>query len=213
MSSNRETLHSFYNGAGGRLRRCGEQRGRLPLQHLQLRNALRACRANPCRGVRRNPQPPRTRYVEHEELKDAIDSAPEEFQDFLGALYLTGLRQGEIRRLRKTQIQADRIVVREPKTGKVVSVEITDALRYFILRACSRTPESPFVFTNTKGGPGRSGRYRASHAGSRASPTGRCMTCERKRRQIRRAAWALALVPSSSAHQGRAVVVDTWPKA
>jgi integrase len=111
------------------------------------------CRSNPCRGVRRNPQPPRTRYIEHGELKDAIDSAPEEFQDFLGALYLTGLRQGEIRRLRKTQIQADRIVIREPKTGKVVSVEISDALRYFILRACSRTPESPFVFTNTKGGP------------------------------------------------------------
>lgn len=111
------------------------------------------CQSNPCHGVRRNPQPPRTRYVEHGEFKEAINGAPEAFADFLGALYLTGLRQSELRRLRKTQVQAERIVIKEPKTGKLVSIEITESLRYFLFRASSRTPDSPFVFTNTNGDP------------------------------------------------------------
>jgi integrase len=111
------------------------------------------CETNPCRGARRNPQPPRTRYVEHAELEAAIAGAPEAFQDFLQALYLTGLRQSELRRLKKAQVDAERITVREPKTGKLVVVEITDLLRFHLLRASSRTPESPYVFTNTQGEP------------------------------------------------------------
>lgn len=111
------------------------------------------CRSNPCRGVRRNPQPPRTRYIEHDEFKQALDGAPAEFQDFMAALYLTGLRQIDLRRLRKSQLEAGRIVVRESKRGKLVAIEITEALRYFLTRACSRSPESPFVFTNSHGEP------------------------------------------------------------
>lgn len=108
---------------------------------------------NPCKGVRRNPQPPRTRYVEHAEYKTALEGAPEAFQDFMEALYLTGLRQSEIRTLKKSQLTAERITLREPKTGKLVVVEIGDRLRPVLLRACSRTPNSPYVFTNTQGGP------------------------------------------------------------
>jgi integrase len=111
------------------------------------------CQTNPCKGVRRNPQPPRTRYVDHAEFEAAMTDAPEAFQDFMLALYLTGLRQGEIRTLKKTQVTAERITVREPKTGKLVVVEIGDRLRPVLLRACSRTPNSPYVFTNTQGDP------------------------------------------------------------
>jgi len=108
---------------------------------------------NPCRGVRRNPQPPRTRYVEDAELKAAREAAPEAFRDFLDGLYLTGLRQSEIRRLKKSQVTAERITVREPKTGKLVVIEINDDLRAVLLRAGSRSPNSPYVFTNTQGDP------------------------------------------------------------
>lgn len=111
------------------------------------------CQFNPCRGVRRNPQPPRTRYVQNDEFLRAFESAPEAFQDFMAALYLTGLRQQDLRKLRKSQLQANRIVLNEQKRAKVVAIEITDALRFFLLRACSRTPESPYVFTNTHGQP------------------------------------------------------------
>lgn len=111
------------------------------------------CQTNPCKGVRRNPQPPRTRYVDHAELEAAMVGASEEFKDFVAALYLTGLRQGEIRTLKKSQVTAERITLREPKTGKLVVVEISDRLRVHLMRAMSRTPESPYVFTNTQGGP------------------------------------------------------------
>jgi integrase len=111
------------------------------------------CQTNPCKGVRRNPQPPRTRYVDHAEFKAAMDDATEEFQDFMEALYLTGLRQSELRTLKKSQVTAERITLREPKTGKLVVVEIGDRLRPVLLRACSRTPNSPYVFTNTQGDP------------------------------------------------------------
>jgi integrase len=103
--------------------------------------------------VRRNPQPPRTRYVEHDELRAARAGASEAFRDFLDGLYLTGLRQGELRRLKKSQVTAERITVREPKTGKLVVIEISDDLRNVLLRACSRSPNSPLVFTNTHGEP------------------------------------------------------------
>lgn len=108
---------------------------------------------NPCRGVRRNPQPPRTRYVEDDEFLKAFNAAPEAFQDFLAALYLTGLRQGDVRRLRRSQITPQGIRVEQAKTGKVVIIEISEALRYFIIRAQTRAPHSPYVFTNTRGEP------------------------------------------------------------
>ena len=109
------------------------------------------CMTNPCRGVRRNPQPARTRYVEHKEFLEPFEQCSDAFQDFMAALYLTGLRQSELRNMKKTQVEAGRITIREPKTGKLVVVEISDRLRFFVTRAMSRTPESAYVFTNTQG--------------------------------------------------------------
>lgn len=112
-----------------------------------------SCKANPCRGVRRNSQRPRTRYIENDEFIRAFDAAPEAFQDFLAALYLTGLRQGDIRAMKRSQITPKGIRVGENKTGKAVLIEMSDALRYFIVRAQTRAPNSPYVFTNTRGDP------------------------------------------------------------
>jgi len=111
------------------------------------------CMTNPCKQVRRNPQPHRNRYVEDAELQAALEGATQEFRDFVEALYLTGLRQSELRGLRKTQVGTERVTLKEPKTGKIVLVEISDALRLVLMRAASRSPESPFVFTNTQGNP------------------------------------------------------------
>jgi len=53
--------------------------------------------ANPCRGVKRNTERPRKRYVTDEEFLDAFNRSPEPFQDLLALAYLTGARQGDIR--------------------------------------------------------------------------------------------------------------------
>lgn len=45
--------------------------------------------SNPCRGVRRNKEKPRKRYVTTAELQVAIDKAPVQFQELLAAAYYT----------------------------------------------------------------------------------------------------------------------------
>ena len=111
------------------------------------------CRSNPCRGVRRNPQLPRQRYVRDDEFRRVFEKASPAFQDFLAGLYLTGFRQGDLRRLRKNQLTPHGIRVEESKTGKIRVVQWSEALRFFITRASSRATESEVVFTNSQGDP------------------------------------------------------------
>lgn len=112
---------------------------------------------NPCHGVSRNTERPRTRYVEHDEFRKVFDAVSEPFQDFLAALYLTGLRQGDIRSMKRSQITPQGLRVTHRKTagttGKTVLVSMTEALRYFIIRAQTRAPSSIYVFTNENGDP------------------------------------------------------------
>lgn len=114
-------------------------------------------RFNPCHGVRRNTERPRTRYVEHDEFRKVFDAVSEPFQDFLAALYLTGLRQQDIRAMKRSQITPQGLRVTHKKTvgttGKTVLVSMTDTLRYFIIRAQTRAPNSTYVFTNENGDP------------------------------------------------------------
>jgi integrase len=113
-----------------------------------LRNGY--CESNPCRFVRRNRESPRRRYLTHEEFLDAFNRAPEPFQDFLALAYLTGLRQKDLRELRRDQLTPEGIVVDESKTGKRRIVGWSDSLRWFVERACSRS-DGPYVLTGQRG--------------------------------------------------------------
>jgi len=105
---------------------------------------------NPCRGVRRNTEKPRRRYIRDDEFRAAFESAPEHMQDLLAVAYLTGLRQKDLRNLKRNQITPQGIEIEESKTGKRLTVEITEALRYFLIRSQSRA-DSPYVLTNSHG--------------------------------------------------------------
>lgn len=122
-----------------------------------MRTAPPSCQSNPCHGVSRNTERPRTRYVEHDEFRKVFDAVSEPFQDYLAALYLTGLRQQDIRDLKRSQITPQGLRVTHGKTinstGKTVLIEMSEALRYFIIRAQTRAPNSPYVFTNENGDP------------------------------------------------------------
>lgn len=115
-----------------------------------LRNGY--CETNPCRFVRRNPERSRRRYIPHEDFQAVIDRAPVEVQDFLALAYLTGLRQKDLRELRKAQLTPAGIVVDESKTGKRRVVGWSEALRFFVDRACKRSP-GEYVLTNSQGRP------------------------------------------------------------
>lgn len=124
-------------------------------------------RTNPVRFVRRNPERPRRRYITHEQFLDAFNRAPQPLQDLLAMAYLTGLRQKDLRDLTTAQLAPEGIVVDESKTGKRRVVGWTDALRYFVRRACERSG-SERVLTNSRGEPW--GEWAIQSAMSRLAP-------------------------------------------
>jgi integrase len=102
--------------------------------------------------VRRNKEKPRSRYVTDDEFQAALDRSIGQVQDLLELAYLTGLRQGDLRRLKRSQIKPDVIEIQEEKTGKRLAIEISPALRKVLMRAQSRC-DSIYVLTNSKGQP------------------------------------------------------------
>ena len=117
---------------------------------------------NPCRGVRRNKEKPRKRYVTTEELQSAIDSAPAQFQELLFAAWLTGLRQADLLALKLTDLREDGIHLVESKTGRARVILWSTELKKLISRATERAltltqkyehPVPTHVFTGRYGAP------------------------------------------------------------
>jgi site-specific recombinase XerD len=107
---------------------------------------------NPWRGVRRNRERPSRQYIEHSDLTAQIDRAPPALQPLLAAAYLTGMRQTDLRLLKKTDVLPDRIEWTESKTGKHNEKRISPVLRLFLDVAMDRS-KTPFVFVSAKGLP------------------------------------------------------------
>lgn len=97
---------------------------------------------NPCHGVRRNTERRRRRYVKDDEFLAAFEAAPEPLQDVLAIGLLTGMRQGDLRALRRTDLTPDGLLIVESKTagttGKTRLIAWSDALRFFVRRALER---------------------------------------------------------------------------
>lgn len=109
------------------------------------------CKSNPCRGVRRNKAKPRDRYVRHDEFLLYFDASPDYLQDVLAGIYLMELRPNEARELRTSSITPKGVHIEQSKTGKLKVIEWSPALQFFLTRATSCYPQSPFVFKNSRG--------------------------------------------------------------
>ena len=79
---------------------------------------------NPARGIRRNPRTPRTRFLSREEidrlfrvLDRQTRKSGREQADIVRLLLLTGCRRGEIMRLRWSEVDGDRLLLSDSKTG------------------------------------------------------------------------------------------------
>jgi integrase len=90
---------------------------------------------NPCRGVERNTERPRDRYITHEEFTAVLESAPASVAVMMALAYLTGQREGDLLRLRRDAITADGLQVQQRKTGKRLLIHWTPALRWAIEQA------------------------------------------------------------------------------
>lgn len=110
------------------------------------------CDGNPCRGVRRNKTKARERYVRHDEFLLYFNAAPDHLQDIIAGIYLMELRPHEARDMLRTSITPQGVVNEgETKTDKLKVIAWSPALQFFLTRATSRFPTSPFVFTNSRG--------------------------------------------------------------
>lgn len=109
-------------------------------------------KVNPTHGVRRNTEKPRERYVTNKELADALRVVPVGARDFMLAGYLTGLRQADLRALRKDQIAREGILVKEGKRGKRLVVTWSGPLRALVHRAVARS-DCDRILTNERGKP------------------------------------------------------------
>jgi len=105
---------------------------------------------NPCYGVRRNRERPKTRYVTNDELRAALRKAPTGLRHLLWGAYLTGLRQKDLISMTWDQVTEDGLEIQQSKDGKHLLIELTDSLRRLLWR-CERRSTGRFVFTSTKG--------------------------------------------------------------
>jgi integrase len=111
----------------------------------------RKAKYNPCLGVKRNTERPKSRYVRNHEFLESFEAAEEYVQDLMAGIYLMGMRPGEARNLKRDQLTPNGIRWQESKTGKVKIIDWSPAVQFFVTRACTRTPESDYVFTNSLG--------------------------------------------------------------
>lgn len=107
--------------------------------------------SNPCRGVRRNKETPRRRYVTDAEFLEAFNAANEPFQDFLAIALLSGAREGDVRSWGRSVAQAQGLDYIESKTGKPRQVSWSDALRFFVNRALKRSKGCETLLVNKFG--------------------------------------------------------------
>lgn len=107
-------------------------------------------RINPCYGVRRNRERPKTAYVEDESLRLAMRVANPGLRHIMWAAYLTGLRQKDLRDLTEDNITPDGLIVEQSKDGKKIVILWSESLRKVVRRAMARSRCS-HIFTNERG--------------------------------------------------------------
>ncbi|BAU58147.1 putative integrase [Halorhodospira halochloris] len=110
---------------------------------------------NPCRGIRRNKEKPRDRYIEDAELEALRRVANERIKAIIDIAYLTALRKGDLLNLRLSDLYDDWIQCRVGKTGQEVRIGWSDALREAVSRArkLPRRASSMYLLANRNGQP------------------------------------------------------------
>jgi hypothetical protein len=109
---------------------------------------------NPCNGLRRNRERPKTGAVTDAAFLGVFERSNEAFQDLIAAAYLSAVRQTDIIAWSRTlHLKPEGVVYQQSKTGKDHTVKWTKAFRFFVDRAMARFPDIDLVFANTRGEP------------------------------------------------------------
>lgn len=119
--------------------------------------------ANPCRLVQRNTETPRDRYVDDAEFTAVRNLVPESVRCAMDLALLTGLREGDILRLKRGDCTDDGLLVKPSKRGKPLLFERTPELEAAIERAKALPSKitSLFIIHNREGQPYTTDGFRA----------------------------------------------------
>lgn len=111
------------------------------------------CDANPCRGIKRNKEKSRDRYIEDHELNAAIQAAPAQLSLMIQFAYLTALDMGDILTLRYTDIRDGVMRTARGKTQRKVTVRVTPAVKELLdaSKRMRRRVSSVHIFPNQDG--------------------------------------------------------------
>ena len=134
------------------------------LSHV-MRKAVRwgVIAESPIQRIEKHRERPRDRDVTIEEFRAVRDIAPPVIQVAMDLAVITGLRQGDILKLRLTDIREDGLDVRTSKTGKRLLFELTPGLQETIERARSlrRRIGTVYLIANRNGQPYTPSGFRA----------------------------------------------------
>lgn len=113
------------------------------------------CSVNPCRGVERNDEAKRKRYLEDAEVEKLREKASDQMRAIIDLAVLTGMRKKDLLKIRLSDLLDDGIFVEQSKTGKRQVFEWTEALQEVVERAkkLRRRVGSLYLFANRDGQP------------------------------------------------------------
>lgn len=85
-------------------------------------------RQNPCRGIERNKEKPRDRYITDAEYAAVLASAPAPIALAMELAYYTGQRLGDVLKMRWSDLRGNVLPVIQDKTGAKLDIEIMPEL-------------------------------------------------------------------------------------
>lgn len=94
--------------------------------------------ANPCAGIKGNPESGRDVYVEDEAFRAVWEAADAPLRDALDLAYLTGQRPADVRRMDERDIRDGFLHLRQNKTGKRQRIVVEGELAVVLERIAAR---------------------------------------------------------------------------
>jgi integrase len=148
-------IHVYqYLDARGKTARTRANREIALLSHV-FSYAIRwgICEHNPCREVRKLSEKPRDRYVEDWEYAAVYAIAPTIIKAAMEVAVITGMRQGDILALKRTDCTSEGLSVVQSKTRKKQIFQWTPGLRSALDQAIAidRSISSIWIFATTTG--------------------------------------------------------------
>lgn len=80
---------------------------------------------NPCRGVRKNKETPRSYYAEDDVWDAVYGTACDDLRAAMDLAYLTGQRPADVRKMRRGDVVNGEVKVRQNKTGQILRIRLT----------------------------------------------------------------------------------------